>query len=219
LTDTNKGMLYFCDALVPQKLLSSLFFPGRELDLVATFAMGMQGEHAESLPDNAILQWRCGKEWKTRLAPIAREAAFFPDHGGPSFSHAAEASGERKEEWCEQPASRIRRARGWRFEVWTGRTTRTSGRARALSPACRQPLACCLVQRRQVQCVVNSLHNCTCSTHTVPYGIPEIKWEVKRILIYECPCNERLKSKAKGSTLLVYTGLWEGLEHLKRGFR
>ncbi len=33
--------------------------------------------------------------------------------------------------------------------------------------------------------------------------------------MYECRCDERLKAKAEGSTLLVYTGLRGGLEHLK----
>ena len=33
--------------------------------------------------------------------------------------------------------------------------------------------------------------------------------------IYECRCDERLKAKAEGSTCLAYTGLHEGLEHLK----
>ena len=32
---------------------------------------------------------------------------------------------------------------------------------------------------------------------------------------YECRCDERLKVKAEGSTLLAYTGLHGGLEHLK----
>jgi hypothetical protein len=32
---------------------------------------------------------------------------------------------------------------------------------------------------------------------------------------YECRCDERLKPKDEGSTCLVYTGLNEGLEHLK----
>ncbi len=43
----------------------------------------------------------------------------------------------------------------------------------------------------------------------------EIKRELKRILVYECRCNVRLKVKSDGSTQLVYTGLSEGLEHLK----
>ncbi len=38
---------------------------------------------------------------------------------------------------------------------------------------------------------------------------------VKRILTYECRCNEKLKSEVEGSTRLVYTGLSGGLEHLK----
>ena len=32
---------------------------------------------------------------------------------------------------------------------------------------------------------------------------------------YQYRCDERLKAKAEGSTRLVYTGLREGLEHLK----
>jgi hypothetical protein len=37
----------------------------------------------------------------------------------------------------------------------------------------------------------------------------------KKTYIYEYRCDERLKAKAEGSTRLVYTGLSEGLEHLK----
>ena len=46
----------------------------------------------------------------------------------------------------------------------------------------------------------------------------EIKRELNRILIYECRCDERLRTEAEGSTRLTYTGLHgfhEGLEHLK----
>ncbi len=42
-----------------------------------------------------------------------------------------------------------------------------------------------------------------------------IKRELKRRLTYECRYDERLKTKSKGSTRLVYTGLRGGLEHLK----
>ena len=37
--------------------------------------------------------------------------------------------------------------------------------------------------------------------------------------MYECRYDERLKTKAEGSTRLVYTGLCGGLEHLKIGTR
>ena len=47
------------------------------------------------------------------------------------------------------------------------------------------------------------------------YCHEEIKRELKRIPIYECWCNERLKAKAEGSTRLAYTGLRGGLEHVK----
>ncbi len=40
----------------------------------------------------------------------------------------------------------------------------------------------------------------------------EIKRELKRILLYECRCNERLKVKGEGSK---YTGFRGGMEHLK----
>jgi hypothetical protein len=43
----------------------------------------------------------------------------------------------------------------------------------------------------------------------------ETKRELNRILIYECRCDETLRSKPEGSTRLVYTGLSGGLEHLK----
>ncbi len=39
------------------------------------------------------------------------------------------------------------------------------------------------------------------------------KRELKRRPTYEYRCDERLKTKAEGSTLLVYTGLCDGLEH------
>ena len=39
--------------------------------------------------------------------------------------------------------------------------------------------------------------------------------EVKTRPIYECRCDERLKTKAEESTLLTYTGLFGELEHLK----
>jgi hypothetical protein len=42
-----------------------------------------------------------------------------------------------------------------------------------------------------------------------------MKREVQRIPIYECRCDERLKTKSEGSTRLTYTGLSGGLEHLK----
>ncbi len=41
------------------------------------------------------------------------------------------------------------------------------------------------------------------------------KRELKTRPIYECRCDERLKTKAKGSTHLAYTGLLVELEHLK----
>ena len=53
----------------------------------------------------------------TTNSPIVRETVFFPDLGGPSFSHAAEASGERKHEGYEQPVVHTRRVGGGsRFE-------------------------------------------------------------------------------------------------------
>ena len=43
----------------------------------------------------------------------------------------------------------------------------------------------------------------------------ETNRDLQRILIYECRCNERMNGKVEGSTLLTYTGLHGGLEHLK----
>ncbi len=40
------------------------------------------------------------------------------------------------------------------------------------------------------------------------------KWFLKLIII-DCRCDERQKTKVKGSTRLAYTGLVGGLEHLK----
>jgi hypothetical protein len=42
-----------------------------------------------------------------------------------------------------------------------------------------------------------------------------INRELKTRPIYECRCDERLKTKAEESTLLAYTGLLVELEHLK----
>ena len=42
-----------------------------------------------------------------------------------------------------------------------------------------------------------------------------IKRELKTRPIYECRCDERLKTKTEESTRLVYTRLFVELEHLK----
>ncbi len=42
-----------------------------------------------------------------------------------------------------------------------------------------------------------------------------IKRELNERLLYECRCNERLKTKDERSKCLSHTGLWKGLEHLK----
>jgi hypothetical protein len=42
-----------------------------------------------------------------------------------------------------------------------------------------------------------------------------MKTEIKTRPIYECRCDERLKTKAEESTHLTYTGLLGELEHLK----
>ncbi len=41
------------------------------------------------------------------------------------------------------------------------------------------------------------------------------KRELKTRPIYECRCDERLKTKYEKSTPLTYTGLFRELEHLK----
>jgi hypothetical protein len=45
------------------------------------------------------------------------------------------------------------------------------------------------------------------------------KRELKTRPIYECRCDERLKTKSEKSTHLTYTGLFGELEHLKIGTR
>ena len=42
-----------------------------------------------------------------------------------------------------------------------------------------------------------------------------MKRDLKTRPIYNCRCDERLKTKAEESTRLTYTGLLEELEHLK----
>ncbi len=37
--------------------------------------------------------------------------------------------------------------------------------------------------------------------------------------MYECRCEEKLKTKAEGTARLAYTGLRGGLEHLKKKMR
>jgi hypothetical protein len=39
--------------------------------------------------------------------------------------------------------------------------------------------------------------------------------DITPTLIYECRCDERLKTKSEKSTRLTYTGLFGELEHLK----
>ena len=48
-----------------------------------------------------------------------------------------------------------------------------------------------------------------------PKDHQSIKRELKTKPIYECRCNERLKTKVEESTHLAYTGLLVELEHLK----
>ena len=47
------------------------------------------------------------------------------------------------------------------------------------------------------------------------YYYQVIKRELNRRPTYEYRCDERLKAKSEESTRLTYTGLREGLEHLK----
>ncbi len=59
-----------------------------------------------------------------------------------------------------------------------------------------------------------SLPNTHLSNATVVY-YKEIKRELKRIHMYGCRCNERLKAKTEGSIFHSYTGFLGGLELLK----
>jgi hypothetical protein len=60
-----------------------------------------------------------------------------------------------------------------------------------------------------VKCVLQ------CHTHFGFVYYESIKREVKTRPIYECRCDERLKTKPEESTRLVYTGCLGELEHLK----
>jgi hypothetical protein len=54
---------------------------------------------------------------------------------------------------------------------------------------------------------------------TLPFPYNEsIKRELKRRPIYECRCDERLKTKAEGSTRLAYTPFTDGPAVQKRDF-
>ncbi len=57
----------------------------------------------------------------------------------------------------------------------------------------------------------DSLH----SPHRIVVDYKSIKRELQRRPIYECRCDERLKTESEGSTRLAYTGFRGGLEHLK----
>jgi hypothetical protein len=59
-----------------------------------------------------------------------------------------------------------------------------------------------------------SSHNTVCLGSPLFY-FESIKWEIKRRIIYEYRCDERLKTKNEESTLLTDTGLVVKLEHLK----
>ena len=65
---------------------------------------------------------------------------------------------------------------------------------------------------------VNKREVCECDgCDLVVYVVyyESIKRELKTKPIYEYRCDKRLKTIAEGSTRLAYTGLREGLEHLK----
>ena len=73
--------------------------------------------------------------------------------------------------------------------------------------------------------IVENTHQSKEATTTHHYGQTPVyinkslfimnQWsEVKTRPIYECRCDERLKTKAEESTCLVYTGLLGELEHL-----
>jgi hypothetical protein len=59
------------------------------------------------------------------------------------------------------------------------------------------------------------------ASHTVILVVyyESINRELKRRPIYECWCDERLKTKVEKSTRLGYTGLFGELEHLKKKTR
>ena len=61
-----------------------------------------------------------------------------------------------------------------------------------------------------------TMHNCAVyQTGWVVVYYESIKRELKVRSIYECRCDERLQTKTKEFTRLVYTGLVVELEHLK----
>ena len=68
---------------------------------------------------------------------------------------------------------------------------------------CLQIVACC-------QCSFLSY----CTAKLFVYYL-SIKWELKTKPMYECRCDERLKTKSEESTCLTYTGFLVELEHLK----
>jgi hypothetical protein len=69
---------------------------------------------------------------------------------------------------------------------------------------------CCLLEE-----VKRELQSVWCGTRSFCF-YESIKREVQRRPIYECWYDERLKTKAEGSTCLAHTGLLGGLEHLDR---
>jgi hypothetical protein len=75
------------------------------------------------------------------------------------------------------------------------------------------------------QVMSSSVSVCMCLLREVKRDVPyvcflvvyyeSIKSELKRRPIYECRCDERLKTKPEKSTRLGYTGLLGELEHLQ----
>jgi len=57
-----------------------------------------------------------------------------------------------------------------------------------------------------VSCPYSFPHHCMSSVSPFVY-YESVKRELKRRLIYECRCDERLKTKTEESTRLTYTGL------------
>ncbi len=72
-----------------------------------------------------------------------------------------------------------------------------------------------------LRCEENTVRRKWKSPQLVLYNIFDLfyyesrKRELKRKPLYECRCDERLKSKSEKSTRLSYTGLFGELEHLK----
>ncbi len=161
----------------------------------------MCGKHTNFLTDQPILQYWCGKDWKTRLVPIVRQVHFSPCFESVSVHVPRVGHGL----WLLCVSNR------WSTPTSNGTNHRSF-----------QPVFGILIFFIFMH-PINGSHPLLWIDETRPKSsqcvivvyYESIKWELKIRLIYEYRSDERLKTKNEESTLLTDTGLVVELEHLK----